>query len=136
MLKKTDAGTKAGMTVLLVAPATVCRGRFLRYSPYPIFGLSNGVMPISLNIPLLWSSQGSLLQPNKQQSSRIRKSTSMCGGLYVRLLFAIKTRSKVIVVAIAASQNVMSVFEFQNFHLRSNVELLLFGFYLYFVHNE
>jgi hypothetical protein len=85
-------------------------------------------MPISLNIPLFWSSQGSLLQPNKQASPRFKVITSMRGRIYVRLLFAIKTRSKVIVIAIAASQYVMSVFEFQNFHLRSNVELLLFGF--------
>ena len=107
----------------------------LRYSPYPLFRLSNGVIPIPSKMPLLLSSQESLLQSNKQ-AARIKKRTSMRGGMYVRLLFAIKTRSKFIVIALAAFQQVLLLFEFQNFHLRSDIELLLLSFDLYFIHNQ
>ena len=60
----------------------------------------------------------------------------MRGGTYKRLSFAIKTRSKFIVIALAAIQQILLLFEFQNFHLRSDIELLLFSFDLYFVHNQ
>ena len=91
-------------------------------------------MPISSNIPLLCS-QSSLLQPNKQASC-IRANASMRGGIYKRLLLAIKACIDIIVITITATQYVL-LFEFQNLHLRNDVELLWFNVLFDFVlHND